>query len=158
MDKLFTAIKDRLLTEVPEVKLFDWDNGEYDGNSGTIPLTPGVLMDIESIEYGHAGKGFDPSEIRIKLKCGFRIKGRSDNNAPADQQLRALEFISVLHRIGVAIDGLASENTSSLQRESLIRIQSEGINVYEYTFSTAYYETGNIKQVTTVPKPPLSIR
>ena len=158
MDKLFLAIRKKLLNDVPELKLFDWDNGQYDGENKSLPLTPGVLMDVEQIEYSHAGGGFDPADIQITLKCGFRIRGRSDNNAPDNQDLTALEFLDILHRIGVAVDGLSSENTTGLQRESLNRIKVPGMKLYEYTFSAAYYETGNIKQTTTVPKPPLDVK
>ncbi len=162
MDKLFTAIQTAVLAITDDddnavVKRFDWDNGELDGNSPAVPITPMVLMDIDNIPFEEAGRGLDIGEMTVKIKCGFRIKGRSDSNAPESQQQTALEFLSSLKQIGAAIRGLRSENTGPMVREDLQRLQVDGLKVYEYTFTCEYYESSNLVTYTEVEKPDLEI-
>lgn len=155
MNTLYTTIRDTLIAKVPELKYFDWDYGQFDGDSGTPPTVPAVLMDIETIDYSHGGRGMDYGDIIIIISCGFRIRGRSDSNAPTAQASNALAFLTILKAIGKALDGTSSDETGPLQRESLQRLQVPGINVYQYRFSTTYFEKDNLQEYGTVPKPHL---
>lgn len=157
MENLFTSIRDKLKADVPEMKYFDWDYGQFDGDGGTPPNVPAVLMDIENMAFSHGGRGMDYADINIVLSCGFRIRGRSDSNAPEIQSQNALDFLATLKKIGEAVDGLRSFETGPLQREGLDRVQVPGLNVYEYRFSATYYEANNLTDYATTAKPPLSI-
>lgn len=157
MDTLFTTIRDRLTAQVPELKYFDWDYGQFDGDTGTPPTVPAVLMDIETVDFSHGGRGMDYGQIIVVLRCGFRIRGRSDSNAPASQAINALNFLVTLKSIGKAVDGLKSPETGSLRRQSLQRVVVPELNVYEYRFSATYYEQDNLVEHGTTPKPPLEV-
>lgn len=158
MKKLFTTIRDRVGAQVPEVKYFDWDYGQFDGESGSPVTVPAVLMDIENIDMSHAGRGLDIGNLIVVLRCGFRIKGRSDSNAPVAQSENALAFLDTLTKIGTAVDGYSTENTGSLQMMGMVRVPAPGINVYEYRFMANYYRKGNLVEYGTVSKPPADIK
>ncbi len=158
MDTLFTTIRDRLTDQVPTLKYFDWDYGQFDGDTGTPPTVPAVLMDIETVDFSHGGRGMDYGQIIVVLRCGFRIRGRSDSNAPASQAINALNFLVTLKSIGKAVDGLKSPETGSLKRESLQRVVVPELNVYEYRFSGTYYENDNLIEYNNIEKPPADIK
>jgi hypothetical protein len=165
MKTLFTTIKDTLTEQVSELEYIDWDYGQFDGASDTLPSVPAVLLDIKNTDFSQAGRDLDMGDILIVLRCGFQLNSQGDSSS---QTTASLDFFPVLEKIGQAIDGLKSDETGPLERKSLRRdpLQQErlkrgvvpGIKVFEYLFSINYYEKSSMTDYTTIPKPPLDLK
>ena len=140
MDHIFTAIQDKLSTEVPEIKWVDYDFGQLDHFTMRPPvLFPCALIDIEIPQASDRGGLSQNADVNITIRVAFEQPGQTNNRVPENIRDKALSIFRLLDKIHSALHGFEGENFNKILMRSINTERREDpLKVLNMRFISSY--------------------
>lgn len=142
--KLFIALCDHLTKEVPELMWLDEDEGQLNTAQGIRPPVdfPCCLVDIHYPDCRDANEEEQVVTATITLKVGFQNMGETNNKAPHPVREKALERITTVEKIQIALQGWTAEDTiDPLSRKNArSSVLANRVKLYTITYNTTFQE------------------
>lgn len=143
IDKLYTAIRQRLKTEVTSLKWIDLDTGQLDNPENNYPFPfPCVFIDFERVDWQDAGERMQDGLVMMTVRIASRIfdqthsKTQDTLHDTFTKAMTALQILTTVHaKLQGYSDGTYFNRLSRVSTETEKR--NDGLKVFQmrYTFS-----------------------
>jgi hypothetical protein len=166
MDILYRSIVNRLQTAIADKLWIDLESGQLDALDESYPVQfPAVFIDLADCQWSNMSEAHQVGDLTIGLRVALDIyadfHGDSPTLADAADQLKLINRIqAALHTFGGHILGDGSGGFLDVHFSPLMRTsfgserRSDGLRVFNITYTTAIYDAYAATQYTTTPAEP----
>lgn len=166
MDIIYQSIVNRLQSNVPDKLWIDLEAGQLDALDENYPVQfPAVFIDFANCSWENLGQGHQQGLLSVNFRVAFNIYDEfhsgSTSIEDAGQQLKLINRIhAALHTFGGNIlpdgnDGYLDTHFSPLTRNAFSsERRSDGLRVFNMSYTTEVYDNHAAKQYTLVPAEP----
>ncbi len=144
MKNLYNTILSRIASQVPEIKMVDFDMGQLELLAND--LRPGLIFPccLVDLEYTNCEDTYDGQQLvsaRITLKLAFEVQHPSDSLTQEARRNSALSIFDTVNKLHVAFQWFSTDEFSAFSRLSLAPDRRfTGIKVFDAVYSTTFVE------------------
>lgn len=148
METAYNSIQQRLMAQVPELKMIDLDSGQIDDPENNYPLlSPSVFMRITVPQWESIGEGLQEGKAEINLRVVTQVWESTGSIAPENVRQKGLQHLGLPNKIQAALQGFIGENFNALERISTVQDdRMDGLLVFNITYNTLLRDTSGMKQ------------
>jgi hypothetical protein len=136
MKALYNAILDKLVSDVPELKMIDFDLGQL-VQEVLPPLNyPAALVRIDVNDLEDLGGRKQQGPASITITFIFRTFERTHSIAPEVHRAKGLEHLDILEKAKWALHGLAGDDFTQLSHRASTSADRVELRAYPMIFDT----------------------
>jgi hypothetical protein len=142
MRELYEAIVTRLTTEVPELKMIDFEMGQLEVLA--LDQRPGLIFPCALIDLSY-GQCEDESEdtqlvtARANIRLAFECPLPTDNLATSARRSAALTIFTIVDKVYAKLQGFGTDEFSAFSRKSQTPDNRyAGIKIINMPFETTF--------------------
>lgn len=135
MDKIITAIMNRLSEQVPALAWIDVDLGQLSFDAPPVDY-PCALIDVANVEYSGAGRNVQMAITTVNINLAFTVLSPSDHTAPEVLREQAMEHYRTISEVYQALQGYGTVDFAPLNRTTLTRQKNTYPRHFTMTFRT----------------------
>jgi hypothetical protein len=138
--QLLIELADHIKTAVPEIRWIDQDLGQLETFEYRPAVDfPCVLIDFVASSYSEVAELAQLGDVTVVLRIGFAPFSQSNQAAPMDVRIRALDFYRLEQLVYEAVQGWHNEFTQPLIRVGAdTERRNDALRVRALTFTTMY--------------------
>jgi len=160
MKEIFKTLSDKIKTDVPKVRWFDFDLGQLEQEQPPVSW-PCVLFSIQSGSFEQIASGGQQADLMIGIRLAFKVFERTHSVATSFQNV-GLQHIDTVEEVHRAFQGLSGTGFEALSRVGFATEPRADLRVYNLVYSCRYIDIPvNPFQpwdsVTSEPKPDLCL-
>jgi hypothetical protein len=153
---LYLKIVSRLEAEVPELKFIDQDLGQLE-NYEIRPAVefPCALIDVDDFDFTDAGNFTTQiGNGLLVIRLGVGAWSPSNNLAPNDVRLKALNYYEIEQKIHVALHGWSNDGFAKLRRKKAKKEErNDNIRVRVISYAVTIQDETTKPTRTSLPRP-----
>jgi len=157
MESIFKEIKTAILTNVPEIKWIDLDEGQLDSFEAPPIDYPCLLVEFPKARYSNIADGGQMADVTVIVKLVFKIWEKFNAAVPIANQPGAFAHFDIIRKVVRYLHGLDGDNRSELMRVSYNKSAKPDPKVYEIAFECEYYDGDTMTEYESGEKPDLEI-
>lgn len=142
MKELYEAIVTRLTTEVPDLKMIDFEMGQLDVlalDKRPSLVFPCALIDISYPGCDDEGSGAQVVTARANIRLAFECPLPTDSRAPETRRSAALEIFTIVDLVYAKLQGFITTEFSGFSRKSQTPDNRyAGIKIINMIFETTF--------------------
>lgn len=120
MEEIIKVVMAKLTSEVPELRWVDLNIGQMNTSEPPVDY-PCALIDVTKIDYSTAGCRRQIGTVDVEIELYFVVRSPSNAAAPEHLREQALSHFDIVQKVYVALEGLAGENFTGLNRQQARR-------------------------------------
>lgn len=151
MRTIYTEILDRLVSQVPALKMVEFDLGQL--VQETLPGLnyPAALIRIDVNDLEELAGRAQQGVATITLTLVFRTFERTHSIASAANRAKGLEHLDVIEKVKWALHGFAGSTFTPLSHQATTSADRVELRAYPMIFTTLVTETPPADQAAYVP-------
>lgn len=136
MKVLFEAIQNKLITDVTELRMIDFDLGQLE-QEPLPPLDyPACLIAFGESPYSDLSLLAQQAEVQITLRLAFRVFERTHNIASSQYRQIGLAHLNVIDKVKWALHGLSGADFDKISHRLFSTEPRADLRVYQLSFET----------------------
>lgn len=147
MKALFTAIQNRLISEVTELKMIDFDLGQTDMEPLPPLDYPAALISFGESPFTDLGGRTQQAQAMIIVRLVFRVFERTSSVAASQYRAVGLAHLDVVDKIKWALHGFAGDDFTPISHRSFATEPRADLRVYTQIFETLLTDSPPADQV-----------
>lgn len=155
--QMLTAIQNRIVSEVPEIRWIDQDLGQLDFYEGERPAVawPCVLVDFTTTTYDEFLESVQAASATIQFRLGFPPYSATDQKAPLKVRANGLKYYELEEKLFKAFQHWdADELCQPMTRTSGITERREDpIRIRVMTFTTTFHDSSAVPETEKAQRP-----
>jgi len=144
MKLLYNTIMNRIVSQVPEIRMVDFDMGQLELLASDMRpglLFPCCLVDIDYIDCEDGCEGSQRVHARITLKIAFEQQLPTDSLSSEAKRSGALAVFDVIEKVHASLQGYSTDEFSAFSRVSMSPDRRfTGIRVIDVVYETFFVE------------------
>jgi hypothetical protein len=132
---LFTGIQDRLIAQVTELKLIDFDLGQLEQEELPPLDYPAALIGFTDSEVTELGGRSQQAETTVQVRLVFRVFERTSSIVAGQYRAVGLAHLDLVEKVKWALHGLAGTDFSALSHRNFRTEPRADLRVYSLDFS-----------------------
>ncbi|MEG2276663.1 MAG: hypothetical protein RSA53_05440 [Odoribacter sp.] len=117
MKEIIEAVMAKLKIGVPELRWIDLNVGQMNTENPPVDY-PCALVDIANIDYSSAGCRRQLGTVTLEIELFFVVRAPANVAAPESLREQALSHFYIVQKVYTALEGLAGEHFTGLNRIS----------------------------------------
>lgn len=136
MKVLFEAIQNKLIADVTELRMIDFDLGQLE-QQPLPPLDyPACLIAFGESPFVDLGRLRQQAEVIINIRLAFRVFERTHNIAASQYRAIGLAHLDVVDKVKWALHGLSGDDFDAMSHTGFNTEPRADLRVYGLTFKT----------------------
>lgn len=144
MKALYSTILERIKSQVPEIKMIDFEMGQLEtleNDQRPSVLFPCCLIDIDYTNCEDESDTTQQVEARVTLKFAFQQQNNTDSLATSAKRNAGLLVFDTIEKAHVALQGYSTDQFSNFSRRSMTPDRRfVGIKVVDVVYETTFEE------------------
>lgn len=153
MKDLFTAAQQRLSTEVPALRMVDWDLGQLAQEELPDLSYPAALIKVEETDQQALGRYQTAGPATLYVTLAFRVFERTHSIAEDQWRAKGLEHLDTLHAAKWALQGYSGPAFSALNYRSGVNTERADLRIYLLSFECETTDTAPADKNKYIPWP-----
>jgi hypothetical protein len=136
MKAVFVAIQDKLIADVPALKMIDFDLGQLE-QEPLPPLDyPAALISFGESPFADLGGLIQQATVSINIRLAFRVYERTHNIAQSAYRSIGLSHLDTIEAVKWALHGLSGDDFASISHRMFFTEPRADLRVYSLSFET----------------------
>lgn len=144
MKALYNTILDRIKTQVPEIKMIDFEMGQIESlinDQRPSVLFPCCLVDIDYLNCDDETDTTQQVEARVTLKFAFQQQNNTDSLATSAKRNAGLLLFDTIEKAHTALQGYSTNEFSKFSRRAMTPDRRfVGIKIIDVVYETTFEE------------------
>lgn len=141
MKELFQVIQNKLISDVPELAMIDFDLGQLE-QEPLPPLSyPALLISFNDALSEDIGGRSQETNVTISMQIAFRVFERTHSIAQSEWRAVGLGHLDIVDKVRWCLHGFEGDCFRPLSKRGFFTVPRADLRVYILTFETLITET-----------------